>query len=108
MTPKFERKRVSEKENQKSTPRTNVRFSPKPSPWNNEPPREEKSPFTEVQKLKQIPRGKPMVPQKQKKVLKVTLQCQWFVFPPYGKGINFVCMAWILPNHSFLKPLTIN
>ena len=68
MTPKFDRKIVREKENQKSTPRANVRFSPKPSPWNNEPPREKKSPFTEVQKLKQIPRGKPMVPQQQKKV----------------------------------------
>lgn len=74
MSPKSERKRVSEKENQKSTPRANVRFSPKPSPWNSEPSREKKSPFTEVQKLKQIPRGKPMVSQKQKKVLKVTLQ----------------------------------
>lgn len=74
MSPKSERKRVSEKENQKSTPRANVRFSPKPSPWNSEPSREKKSPFTEVQKLKQIPRGKPVVPQKQKKVLKVTLQ----------------------------------
>ena len=73
MTPEFERKRVSEKDNQKST-RANVRYSPKPSPWNNEHPREKKSSFTEVQKLKQIPRGKPMVPQKQKKVLKGTLQ----------------------------------
>lgn len=74
ITPKFERRRVGEKENQKSTPRANVRFSPKSSPWNNEPTIEKKSLFTEVQKLKQIPRGKPMVPQKQKKVLKVTLQ----------------------------------
>jgi len=28
-------------------------------------------------------------------------------FPPYGKGKNFVCMAWILASHLFLKPLTI-
>lgn len=70
-SPKSGKKTGSEKENQKSTPRANVRFSPKPS-WNSEPFRE-KSPFSGVQKLKQIPRGKPMAPQKQKKVRKITL-----------------------------------
>ena len=67
---KLEKKEGSEKENRKSIPRANVRFSPKPSPWRSEPSQESKSPFTEVHKLTQIPRGKPLTQQKQKKVLK--------------------------------------
>ena len=65
--------RDSEKENQKTTPRANVRFSPKPSPWKSELSGEMNSSFTEVQKLKQIPRGKPIAQQKQKKVLKLNI-----------------------------------
>lgn len=65
----LEKKEGNESENQKSTLRANIRFSPKPFPWGNDSSRELKSPFTEVQKLKQIPRGKPMAKQTQKKVL---------------------------------------
>ena len=28
-------------------------------------------------------------------------------FPAIWKGHEFFCMAWILPNRPFLKPLTI-
>ncbi|PFX31525.1 Synaptonemal complex protein 1 [Stylophora pistillata] len=65
-SPKLGKTPGNEKENQRNKPRSNVRFSPKPSSWNSEP-LSTKSPFPETQ-LKQIPRGKPVVPQKQKKM----------------------------------------
>ncbi|XP_068711308.1 synaptonemal complex protein 1-like [Montipora foliosa] len=66
--PHVDIKGCNEKGDGKSTPRVNVRFSPKPSHWRGEHSRESKSPFTEIQKLKQIPRGRPIAQQNQKKL----------------------------------------
>ncbi|CAH3104597.1 unnamed protein product [Pocillopora meandrina] len=56
-----------EKANQRNKLRSNVRFSPKPFSSNSEP-LSTNSPYLETHKLKQIPRGKPMAPQTQKKM----------------------------------------
>ncbi|XP_015760690.1 PREDICTED: uncharacterized protein LOC107339871 [Acropora digitifera] len=67
--PNLDEKGDGDKQNKKGIPaRSNVRFSPKPSPWKSEPSRGTKSPLTEIQKLKQIPRGKPIAQHKQKKM----------------------------------------